>query len=139
MSETSSARNPVVSKHQIQPEYGDEQADAREGMIAEPVSRDQILRWERGQGNIHFPCSADHVQDCGNLTRLIHTLAICVAIRCRRHHHSWVDSLGMFVGPTLVFTTSKIFSCPADHVRTGLLATAYITQNVVWLRPNRLM
>ena len=69
MSETSSARNPVVSKHQIQPEYGDEQADAREGMIAEPVSRDQILRWERGQGNIHFPCSADHVQDCGNLTR----------------------------------------------------------------------
>ena len=30
---------------------------------AEPVSRDQILRRERGQGNIHFPCSADHVQD----------------------------------------------------------------------------
>ena len=30
---------------------------------AEPVSRDQILRRERGQGNIHVPCSADHVQD----------------------------------------------------------------------------
>ena len=30
---------------------------------AEPVSRDQILRHERGQGNIHFPSSADHVQD----------------------------------------------------------------------------
>ena len=30
---------------------------------AEPVSRDQILRRERGQGNIHFPCSADHEQD----------------------------------------------------------------------------
>ena len=30
---------------------------------AEPVSRDQILRRERGQGNIHFPCSADNVQD----------------------------------------------------------------------------
>ena len=25
----------------------------------EPVSRDQILRRERGQGNVHFPCSAD--------------------------------------------------------------------------------
>ena len=24
---------------------------------------DQILRRERGQGNIHFPCSADHEQD----------------------------------------------------------------------------
>ena len=30
---------------------------------AEPVSRDQILRRERGQGNMNFPCSADHVQD----------------------------------------------------------------------------
>ena len=29
----------------------------------ESVSRDQILRRERGQGNIHFPCSADHEQD----------------------------------------------------------------------------
>ena len=30
---------------------------------AEPVSREQILRRERGQGKIHFLCSADHVQD----------------------------------------------------------------------------
>ena len=30
---------------------------------AEPVSRDKILRHARGQGNINFPCSADHEQD----------------------------------------------------------------------------
>ena len=30
---------------------------------ADPVSRDQVLRHVRGQGNIHFPCSADHEQD----------------------------------------------------------------------------
>ena len=30
---------------------------------AEPVSRNQILRHARGQGNIHFPCSAGHEQD----------------------------------------------------------------------------
>ena len=30
---------------------------------AQPVSRDQILRHARGQGNVHFPCSADHEQD----------------------------------------------------------------------------
>ena len=30
---------------------------------AEPVSRDQILRRERGQGNIHFSLLADHEQD----------------------------------------------------------------------------
>ena len=29
----------------------------------EPVSRDQTLRRERGQRNIHFPCSGDHEQD----------------------------------------------------------------------------
>ena len=55
-------RNPV-SKHQVQPEYGDEQADAGRDGTAEPVSRDQILRHARGQGNVHFPCSADHEQD----------------------------------------------------------------------------
>ena len=32
---------------------------------AEPVSRDQILRRDRGQRIFHFPCSAaDHKQDC---------------------------------------------------------------------------
>ena len=29
---------------------------------AEPVSRDQILRHARRQGNIHFPCLAGHEQ-----------------------------------------------------------------------------
>ena len=48
-----------VSKHQIQLEYGDEQADA-DGTTAEPVSRYQILRLEREQRNINFLCSADH-------------------------------------------------------------------------------
>ena len=30
---------------------------------AELILRDQILRHARGQGNIMFPCSADHEQD----------------------------------------------------------------------------
>ena len=40
-------------------------------MTAEAVLRDQILGRERGQGNINFPCSADHEQ-VGN--RLIYAL-----------------------------------------------------------------
>ena len=44
-------RNPV-SKHQIPPEYGDEQADV-DG-TAESVSRAQIFRCERGQGKKTF-------------------------------------------------------------------------------------
>ena len=35
----------------------------RDGTTAKTVSRDQILRRERGQGNVHFPCSAADVQD----------------------------------------------------------------------------
>ena len=34
---------------------------------AELVSRDQFLRSERGQGNVRFPCSADHEQGCWQL------------------------------------------------------------------------
>ena len=53
---------------------------------AEPVSPDQILRHARGQGNIHFSCSADHEQDwqpypvdpysaiCDDHTYYIHTI-----------------------------------------------------------------
>ena len=54
-------RNPV-SKHQIQPEYGNVSRLTRDG-TSEPVSRGQILRHARGQGNINFPCSANHEQD----------------------------------------------------------------------------
>ena len=53
-------RNPV-SKHQIQPEYGDEQADAgRDGgtRLARPNSQART-----GTGEYYFPCSADHEQD----------------------------------------------------------------------------
>ena len=61
---------------------------------AEPVSRDQILRHARGQGNINFPCSADHEQDwqpypvdpysaiCDDHT-YIHTV-VCVLLKCSR-------------------------------------------------------
>ena len=54
-------RNPV-SKHQMQPEYGGEQADAGRdcrNRLARPNSQART----RTQGNIYFPCSADHEQD----------------------------------------------------------------------------
>ena len=53
-------RNPV-SKHQIQPEYGDEQADAGRdcrNRLARPDSQART-----GTGEYYFPCSADHEQD----------------------------------------------------------------------------
>ena len=48
-------KNPV-SKHQIQPEYGDEQTDAGRDC------RTRLAIPNCGQGNITFPCSADPVE-----------------------------------------------------------------------------
>ena len=51
---------------------------------AEPVSRYQILRHERGQEIFIFPVKLT-MSRIGNLTRLIHTLAICVTIHTYIH------------------------------------------------------
>ena len=50
---------------------------------AEPVSRDQILRHARGQGNIIFPVQLTTGR-IGNLTRLIHTLLYVMTIHIPR-------------------------------------------------------
>ena len=50
----------------------------RDGM-AEPISRDQILRHARGQGKIIFPVQLT-TSRIGNLTRLIHTLLYVMTI-----------------------------------------------------------
>ena len=54
-------KNPV-SKHQISLSMEMSRLATRDE-TAEPVSRDQILRRERGKGKKYFPCSADHEQD----------------------------------------------------------------------------
>ena len=46
---------------------------------AEPISRDQILRHARGQGDILFPVQLT-TSRIGNLTRLIHTLPYVMTI-----------------------------------------------------------
>ena len=51
---------------------------------AEPVSRDQILRHARGQGNIIFPIQLT-TSRIGNLTRLIHTLLYVMTIHTYIH------------------------------------------------------
>ena len=52
-------RNPVSTRFSLSMEMS---RLTRDG-TAEPVSRGQNLRHARGQGNVHFPCSADHEQD----------------------------------------------------------------------------
>ena len=61
---------------------------------AEPVSRDQILRRERAQGSMNFPCSADHDQDWQTYPLDPYSFYICdhtyktIARRTRVEHRS---------------------------------------------------
>ena len=51
----------LVSKHHIQPEYGDEQADAgRDGWTRLARANSQA---RTGTEEYYFPCSVDHEQD----------------------------------------------------------------------------
>ena len=74
-------RNPV-SKHHIQPEYGDEQADAGRGR--RNPSRETKLPGTHGDGNIIFPVQLT-TSRIGNLTRLIHTLLYVMTIHTYIH------------------------------------------------------
>ena len=69
-------KNPV-SKYQVQPEYGDEQTGAGRDCRTRPARPNFQARTRTWK---YIPCSADHEQDLDHLTRLIHTLAICVTI-----------------------------------------------------------
>ena len=83
----------------------------------EPVSRDQNLRHARRQGNIHFPCSADHERDwqpypfdpysaiCDDHT-YIHTY---IHRRKKRSHRVSPPS---FCGACLIFSREKDSAVP---------------------------
>ena len=58
---------------------------------AEPVSRDQILRHARGQGNIHFLPVQLTTSRIGNLTWLIHTLLYVMTIHTYQVHTYWYE------------------------------------------------
>ena len=74
---------------------------------AEPVSRDQILRHARGQGNIIFPVQLT-TSRIGNLTRLIHTLLYVMTI------HPYIEC-----------TVLLVMQSYTHHVRTceGIIIT----------------
>ena len=82
-------RNPV-SKHQIQPEYGDEQADAGRDCRTRLARPNSQARTRTGK-YIFFPVQLTTCR-AGNLTCLIHTLFICVTIHTYTHTTQHVSS-----------------------------------------------
>ena len=74
---------------------------------AEPVARDQILRHVRGQGNIHFPYSADHEQEWQPYQDDAYS-AIC-------HDHTYIHrySVVQWVGRQLTVVKLKYSRAPS--------------------------
>ena len=68
---------------------------------AEPVSRDQVLRPERGQGNIPFSYSVDHVQDWQPYPVDLYSCYMCDYTRGRRY------ILGMYIKYTQTRTYTQ--------------------------------
>ena len=90
---------------------------------AETVSRDQIIRRERGQGNIHFPFSADHEQDWLPYS-VDPPLAICndhtyipIAI-CKTGHQTIHPYSKNTPSKTIEMADSLIKRLTADHADT---------------------
>ena len=61
---------------------------------AEPVSRDQILRHARGQGDVNFPCSADHEQDWQTYSVDPYSAIICDdhTYICHTYIHTYIQN-----------------------------------------------
>ena len=83
-------RNPV-SKHHIQPEYGDEQADAGRDCRTRLARPNSQARTRTGK-IFMLPVQLTTCK-IGNLTRFIHILAICVTI----HTHAVESPYGLLV------------------------------------------
>ena len=87
----------------------------------ETVSRDQIIRRERGQGKVYFPCSAATTCRMGNLTRLIHTLVSLSMERNRLTRDGTAEPVSRDQILRHVRGQRNIhFSYSADHDKAGL-------------------
>ena len=103
-----------VSKHQIQPEYGDEQADAGR------LNPSRETKFSGTYGDRIFPVQLT-TSRIGNLTRLIHTLLYVMAMhtyilpRVRRHTPSKPQGIFERVLPWQVTLDQLICSLSHTH------------------------
>ena len=81
--------------------------------VLQPVSRGQILRHARGQGNIIFPAQLT-TSRIGNLTRLIHTLLYVMTIH--KYIHTYLSFKRHFLPVFVVKMKGKHGGCLPDLV-----------------------
>ena len=75
-------RNPAI-KHQVQPEYEDEQADAGRDCRTRLARPNKFSGTNTDREIFIFPVQLT-TSRAGDLTRLIHTLAVCVTIHATK-------------------------------------------------------
>ena len=112
----------------------------RDGM-AEPL-RDQILRHARGQGNVHFPCSANSEQDwqpypvdpysaiCDDHTYIhtyIHSSTYCPEESQCSHVNLLTSCAGRFRNVQIFLQTTKKRSLPGTFSQQGIRRLCNIT------------
>ena len=121
-------------KQALDPVWGMEMSKLTRDGTAEPVSRDQILRRERGQRIINFPCSAaDHEQDCqpclvvraihANIVLHTHTAVvthICIYILYKNSEPAYTGTWYINLYKQQQYCTSTYICCvvttdTADH------------------------
>ena len=108
-------RNPV-SKHQIQSEYGDEQADAgRYSILPNPSRETKFSGTNADRKIIIFPIQLT-TRRTGNLTRLIHTIAIC-------DDHTYIHTTGE--EPTALLCCTLTLIAMQGHQAKTIPGTKY--------------
>ena len=104
---------------------------------AEPVSRDQILRRERGQEKVYFPCSADREQDWQPYQVDLYS-AICATIHTYTHDEESPFSTNQnpdFARPT-VFHRSRRLDQPRVRASCNKATAAVVLRVFTTFSPS---
>ena len=94
---------------------------------AEPVSRDQILRHARGQGNVHFPYSADHEQDWQPYPVDPYSATCDDHTYIRTYFNKFSSSLQCYIpGILLLLSTPTFFLVPIRNPQLAIIFFSFL-------------
>ena len=97
---------------------------------AEPISRDQILRHARGQGNVIFPVQLT-TSRIGNLTRLIHTLLYVMIIHTH-DQRSQQQSGQITLQPGLITNSNFVKATHRTKIRKVEIPRSMVVEALSW-------
>ena len=99
---------------------------------AEPVSRDQILRRERGQGNIRFSCSADHERDWQPYPVDPYSRYMCDHTYIHIHHARYIYCSNNHIDISVNTVSLDLWRICTEFMVLSLPADIYIFMVLPW-------